>query len=399
MELIEDGSILPPAGFLAGSSRCGLKERTGDPDIAILAGEGEFSCAGVFTRNLFAAAPVVWSRSILPADSLRAVAVNSGNANACTGRQGMEDAVRMADIVASLAGCRPQQVAVASTGVIGRRLPMSKVQSGLEEAFFSLSADPDAAKEAEKAIMTTDTRPKSCAVRVDCEGGPVLLGGMAKGAGMIAPDMATMLAFITTDIAAESAGLREILARCADDTFNMVTVDGDTSTNDSVFLAASGRSGAECGDPETKKRFTEGLHLLMEDLAIQIAADGEGATKLVEVRVEEARNRSDAVRAARAIADSLLVKCAINGEDPNWGRIVCAAGRSGAKIIPENTELLLGKTTVMLRGLPTGNDARAELKSDRVLIEMRLGAGQASARAWTCDISKQYVEINAEYHT
>ncbi len=398
MECIKDGSVLTPPGFRAGSSSCGLKETAGEPDIALLMGEEELSAAGVFTRNLFAAPPVAWSRSILPSDSLRAIAVCSGNANACTGAQGSRDAAQMAKTVASLAGCRPEQVGVASTGIIGRPLPMTRVEQGLREAFATLSAAGLSARNAEKAIMTTDTRPKSCAVRFECGGVPVSIGAMAKGSGMIAPDMATMLAFVTTDMPAGAHELHDLLKRCVEETFNMITVDGDASTNDSVFLVSSGRAAVRT-NAGAKRKFADALFHLMRDLSMQIAADGEGATKLIVVRASGARNRREAVKVAKSIANSLLVKCAVHGEDPNWGRIVCAAGRSGAKFDPGDAGLLLGDVRVLSNGIPTGENACEELKKDEVRIEINLGAGRAAASVWTCDLSKKYVEINADYHT
>ncbi len=399
MEFIENGSILTPRGFSAGSAACGLKNGPETPDIALIVGEDKLSAAGVFTKNLFAAPPVLWCRAILPTDSLRAIAVNSGNANACNGQRGIKDTERMADIVAGLAGCRPVQVALASTGIIGRPLPLCKVEAGLRESYVSLSTDIRAARLAEKAIMTTDTRQKACAVSIRHGDVEAFIGGMAKGSGMIAPDMATMLAFITTDMSADAATLNDILSSCTKNTFNNINVDGDTSTNDSVFLAASGDSGLSLDNAAVRDRFCEALFALMRNLAIQIVSDGEGATKQIEIRACGCASQPDARLVAGSIANSLLVKCAINGEDPNWGRIICAAGYSGAGFAPDRVSLRLGDTLVVEDGCPTGKDASREMKSRMVKIEIDLGAGDEEATFWTCDISKRYVDINAEYTT
>jgi len=395
MEFIEGGSVLTPNGFRVGSSSCGLKRSEGADDIAILTGDSELSGAGVFTRNAFAAAPVLWCRSVLPTDSLRAIVVNSGNANACTGAQGMENAGRMAKIAAELSGCKAEQVAVASTGIIGRPLPMDRVTEGIKEAYATLASENTAARKAEKAILTTDTRPKSCAARLECTGGSVSIGAMAKGSGMIAPDMATMLAFITTDISAGARALKDILSYCAGETFNRISVDGDTSTNDSVFLAASGKSGISLEDPGVRDKFIDAIYRITRELAMQIVADGEGATRVIRVHACGCGNKAEAVKVARAISNSSLVKCAAYGADPNWGRIVCAAGYSGAKFDPEDVDLFLGKVRVVQKGLPTGYDASEEMQKERIEIKICLGAGDGQATFWTCDMSERYVQINA----
>ena len=400
MEEIQGGSIISPAGFRVGSSRCGIRQAEGKPDVALLVADAPASAAGVFTTNRFAAAPVEWCCDILPGEGLRAVVINAGNANACTGEQGREDVRATARRVAGLVNCDERQVVVCSTGVIGRPLPMHKLLQGVSDAFEALSPEPEAARSAERAIMTTDTVPKACAVRSWADGKTFHVGGMAKGAGMISPNLATMLVILTTDAGVPARLLQRLLKDCADSTFNAITVDGDTSTNDSVVALASGASGLAV-EPGTdaERPFCEALHYVMHDLALKIVRDGEGATKLVEVRVSGAASREDAQAAARAIADSLLVKCAIHGGDPNWGRIVCAAGYSGARFDPARASLAIGQVQVFAGGTPTGADASGELSREEVRLHLDLGSGQKSATVWTCDLSEEYVQINAEYHT
>jgi glutamate N-acetyltransferase/amino-acid N-acetyltransferase len=400
MATIEGGGILTAAGFRAGSARCGIKAAEGCPDVALIVCDGPAAGAGVFTTNAFAAAPVKWDRNLLPAEDLRAILVNSGNANACTGRAGERDAARSAGLAAGLVGCRPEQVCVASTGIIGHPLPMEKLEAGIRAAHAVLAAGPDAARAAELAIMTTDTRPKACAVRTTVNGVPVHVGGMAKGSGMIAPRMATMLAFVTTDAAVAPEVLHPMVREAADRTFNRISVDGDSSTNDSVIVLAGGRSGAEVPrSGPAAAAFREALQAVMRELAVMIVRDGEGATKLVLVEVTGAADEQDAERVARAVAESQLVKCAVCGGDPNWGRIVCAAGYSGAKVDPERTSVSIGRVPLFAEGKPTGRDAGAEMAAEEVHIRVRLGDGPGCARVWTCDLTEQYVRINAHYST
>jgi len=400
MEIMEGGSILAPKGFRAGSAACGIKTAAGAPDVALLVSDNPASAAGVFTLNRFAAAPVEWCRSILPSDTLRAVVINSGNANACTGEQGRADVSATASLAAELIGCEPQQVAVASTGIIGRPLPMKKLLEGVRAASAALSAGDESARGAERAIMTTDTRPKACAVQGEIRGVPFRVGGMAKGAGMIAPKLATMLAFLTTDACVSSAVLQRSLRRAARQSFNRITVDGDSSTNDTALVLASGAGGAVVPERGAGRRaFDEALLHVAGELARAIVRDGEGATRLIEVRVTGAASTRQAERCARAVAESQLVKCAIHGGDPNWGRIVCAAGYSGAELDPQRVALDLGTVRVFDRGLPTGCDAAAQVAGPNVSIRLDLGVGSAEATIWTCDLSKDYVDVNALYHT
>jgi glutamate N-acetyltransferase/amino-acid N-acetyltransferase len=400
MEKIPGGSILSAQGFRAGWARCGIKTAEGKPDVALVVCDGPAAAGGVFTRNKFAAAPVLWDRSILPSDEARAIVVNAGNANACTGERGLRDVRETAALVGELVGCAPEQVIVCSTGIIGRPLPMERLKEGVRGAYRALSSNEEAARGAELAIMTTDTRPKACAIESEMGGRPFRIGGMAKGSGMIAPNMATMLAFITTDAHLPAGRLQEAVSAAADLTFNRITVDGDSSTNDTVIVLASGASGAVV--PEVgpdRKVFEDALVEVMGDLARQIVRDGEGATKLIEVTVHGARTAQAAHTVARAIAESQLVKCAIHGGDPNWGRILCAAGYCGVDLEPDKVTLKIGDVTVFEHGLPTGADAAAQVSGPDVYITLDLGWGRSSATVWTCDLSKLYVDINAEYHT
>jgi glutamate N-acetyltransferase/amino-acid N-acetyltransferase len=399
MKAIEAGSILSPKGFRAGYARCGIKTAEGQPDVALIVSDVPASAAGVFTTNKFAAASVEWNRGILPAADLRAVVVNSGNANACTGDRGSKDTRTTAALVAQLLSCKPAQVAVASTGIIGHPLPMDRLSQGVRDAFAALSCEQAAARGAERAIMTTDTRPKACAVRAGPGGKQFSIGGMAKGSGMIAPNMATLLAFLTTDAQVAPGLLPRILKRAADRTFNRITVDGDSSTNDTVLLLANGASGAKVRPGSAARAFEDALIYVMGDLSKQIVRDGEGATKLIEVTVTGARSEAQAATAARAIANSLLVKCAIHGGDPNWGRILCAAGYSGVDLKPSKVKLQIGAVSVFKNGLPTEAHAASEVAGKEVSIRLDLGVGRGKATVWTCDLSKEYVAINAHYHT
>jgi len=397
MEEIE-GGVLAAAGFRTGSSRCGIKTAEGEPDVALIVSDGPASAAGMFTTNKFAAAAVKWDRHLLPAEGIRAVVVNSGNANACTGRQGDADVQACASLVAELVGCGPEQVCVASTGIIGHPLPMAELMEGIRAAHTALSPESQAARAAERAIMTTDTQPKSTAVRSEIQGTAFHVGGMAKGAGMIAPHMATMLAFVTTDAAVPAPLLQQAVRAAVDRTFNRITVDGDSSTNDTVIVLASGASGAEVQeDGAGLREFEEALRATCQELSLRIVA--EGATKVIEVAVSGAADQRDADLAARAVAESQLVKCAAYGGDPNWGRIVCALGYSGAEVTSESCSINIGHTCVLDNGTRTGGDAARDMEGRRIAIAIDLGLGAGEARVWTCDLTDEYVRINAQYHT
>lgn len=398
------GGVTAPKGFLATGVRCGLK--TKGEDFALIFSDLPATAAGVFTRNQICAAPILVCRDHLKRGPIRAIAINAGCANACTGEQGLADARSMAALTAAPFGIPASQVLVASTGVIGKRLDMEKIRQGIQNAAPQLS--PTGSDAAARAIMTTDLAPKTSALRTRLseENTTIILGGMAKGSGMIHPNMATMLAFVTTDAAISARCLRKALQEAVNDTFNMITVDGDTSTNDSLIVLANGRAGNRPIDDLSSRgfrEFTKALTDVCRDLAIQIAKDGEGATRLVRIEVEQARSEKEARIVAKSIAGSNLVKTAIFGGDPNWGRILCAAGYAEAKVDPERANLWLGRYAVVQNGQPRRDyDARKaakEFQKKEVLIRVRLGLGEGNATAWTCDFSYDYVRINAEYHT
>jgi glutamate N-acetyltransferase/amino-acid N-acetyltransferase len=400
METIENGGVLSAAGFRAGAARAGIKSVAGEADVALIVADGPASAAGVFTTNKFAAAAVQWNRGVLPRPDARAVVVNSGNANACTGERGLADARACAKLAAELVGCRPEQVCLASTGIIGHALPMPKLTAGIRQAHAALREDEAAGRAAARAIMTTDTRPKTAAVRAEAAGAAFHVGGMAKGAGMIAPHMATLLAFVTTDAHVPPELLHNLLRGATDLTLNRVTVDGDASTNDTVLALAGGASGAKVGqDGPTRKAFAEALGAVLGSLARQIAADGEGASRMIEVCVSGANDDEEAEAAARAVAESPLVKCAVYGGDPNWGRIVCALGYSRADVRPAETSVRIGEVLVFRNGEPTGRDAKHQMTGPEVQLAIQLGSGPGRATVWTCDLTEEYVRINAEYPT
>ena len=401
--------ITSPRGFLAGAAAVGVKKLSEKPDVALLICQVEAQAAAVFTQNKVCAAPVILSRKHLAArrTKMRGVVVNSGSANACTGRQGLQDAREMASLAAKRIGCRPEQVLVASTGVIGRLLPMDKVRAGIAQAGTALAAGPQADLALARAIMTTDTRPKQAGVRLALGRRTVTVAGTTKGVGMIAPNMATTLAFLTTDAPVAAPVLDRMLRRAADATFNCLTVDGHTSTNDTLLILASGLALPDSGKP-VAERSAEGRTLagailaVCDSLARQIAADAEGGTKVIEIRVTGAASRTEARRAAATIANSPLVKTAFFGEDPNWGRIVSAAGYAGISSGPETMRLTLGDLVIFDRGRPVEADAhrlKAIMEAHDIAVRLDLGAGAAEARFLTCDLSYDYVKINAEYTT
>ena len=391
-------SITFAAGFTAGAVACGVKSDVPERlDVAVVASDRPCTVAALYTTNRVVAAPLVVTRRHLAGARPRGIVVNSGNANACTGEQGERDAEVMATAAANAIGARPEELIVASTGVIGVPLPAERIARGLTGLRLSREGASDAAR----AIMTTDTRPKTSSREVALSGGTVRIGGMAKGAGMIHPNLATMLAFVTTDAAIEESLLRGYTSEAAETSFNAVSVDGDTSTNDMLVVLANGASGTRVSGPDG----TEFLHALTEvcvELAVAIVADGEGATKLVQVTVSGARSRDDARSAARTIVASSLVKAAIHGADPNWGRILAAAGRSGAEVNDRLASVRIAGHCAFERGRPVPLDAAAvrhALEQRFVEIELELGLGADGATAWGCDLSAEYVRINAEYTT
>jgi glutamate N-acetyltransferase/amino-acid N-acetyltransferase len=396
------GGVTAPQGFRSAALHCGIKAKAGALDLTVLAADGNASAAGIFTTNLAQAAPVIVSRRHLERSRgvARAIVVNSGCANACTGAQGMTDADRMAAEVANILGCSPEHVLVASTGVIGVNLRMEKVVSGIQAALPALARGNGS--ETARAIMTTDPFPKECAVTVQTGRGTFVVGGTAKGSGMIEPNMATMLGFLTTDAAVPPAVLQRALRESARDTFNAITVDGDGSTNDSLFAMASGASGVMIDD-ESYPALLEALLAVSRDLALGIVRGGEGATKLIAINVHDARSRDEARQVARTIANSPLVKTAVHGADPNWGRIVAAAGRSGVMFDIDRATVHVGGILLFENGLPHDDNApRAGeyLKNVEVQVDVNLGTGGAAgATIWTCDLSAEYVRINGEYRT
>jgi glutamate N-acetyltransferase/amino-acid N-acetyltransferase len=401
---IVEGSLASARGFRGAAIAAGIKKAQGELDVAlVLCDAPAGTAAGMFTTNLVRAAPLLLSRQNLAESHgrCRALLVNSGNANACTGRKGMHTAQESARAAAKLLGLEPAQILLASTGVIGVPLELGLVASQLPRLVASLSVENAAA--VARAIMTTDTFPKSCVLRSEVGGKPVYLAGIAKGAGMIHPRMATLLAFLTTDALVGPRTLQNLLRAAVDVSFNRITVDGDTSTNDTVVALASGLSGVSVRPGNTSWAwFMEGLTQLCQSLAKMIARDGEGATKLVIVEVQGARKPSDAERVARAIANSPLVKTALAGSDPNWGRIICAAGYSGAFFDPNKVDIRVNDLLLCRDGVEAGFDeaeARKELDRKELTLRLDLHQGKASAHIWTCDLTHDYITINASYRT
>jgi glutamate N-acetyltransferase / amino-acid N-acetyltransferase len=398
-------------GFRAGTAACGIKAFTAGAtaipgnqkdDLCVIHSTYPCDTGGVFTTNKVKSASVVIDQLHLQRNRVQAVTINSGNANACTGAQGFRDALLMAKLSADRLDLDPDQVLVSSTGVIGRYLPMDAIKPGISAACGSLS--PDAGDAAAKAIMTTDTVPKTARVELDLGGATVRVGGMCKGSGMIHPNMATMLAYITTDAAVEKGLMSRLVRPVADLSFNQVTVDGDSSTNDSFLVLANGAAGNDPvreGSPEARQ-LESGLLQVAQDLARAIARDGEGATRLITVKVLEAASDADARQAARAVASSSLVKTAVHGGDPNWGRIVCALGYSGAELALDRLQLSVGGLVVFERGAGVDVDlgaVRRAFERPEIEITARLGLGEGRAEAWGCDLSEEYVRINADYTT
>ncbi len=395
------GGVTAPAGFVASGVAAGIKP-SGKPDMAMIACEAVVPAAAVFTTNTMAAPPVSISRTHIAHGAIRATVVNSGNANACTGAQGTADAIAMAQATANALGCDPHQVIVASTGVIGVPMPMDAVLPGVTAAAAALT--PGGGADAAAAIMTTDTFAKEVAVSFDLDGVTCTVGGMAKGSGMIKPNMATMLAYVTTDAPLTSAACDAALRAAVGRTFNRITIDGDTSTNDMCLLMASGAASGPAIEPGTPEfeRVLFYIHHVCAELARMIVRDGEGATKFIEVTVRGAATESDAEAAAFSIADSPLFKTAIFGGDANWGRVAMAVGKSGAKVDPDALEVVFAGITTCLNGTAVAFDedaAAAALKLPNVEVVADLHVGAASATVWTCDLTYEYVRINGEYRS
>ncbi|HHW11766.1 MAG TPA: bifunctional glutamate N-acetyltransferase/amino-acid acetyltransferase ArgJ [Firmicutes bacterium] len=393
------GGVTAPQGFLASGLACGLK-KSGKPDLALVYSDPVATGAAVFTTNKVKAAPVLVSREHLSQQNKRAVIINSANANACVGPRGMADTLTIARALADLLQTTPDELFLASTGVIGVPLPVPPILAALSTLKENLSAG--GGTDAARAIMTTDTFPKEYAVAYQHDGREIRIGGMAKGSGMIQPNMATMLAVLTTDAPVPQAVLQQTLRAVVDRTFNRITVDGDTSTNDSVFLLANGAAG---GPPVTGgpalAAFTAALEEVCRHLAWMIVQDGEGATKFITVRVTGARTEQEAETAARAVANSPLVKTAFYGEDANWGRILAAVGYSGIDFAPEKTRIRLGELLVYDGAGLAFDEAAAKriLQEKAITTEINLNQGEAAATIWTCDLSQEYVRINGSYRS
>ncbi|MGE5333718.1 MAG: bifunctional glutamate N-acetyltransferase/amino-acid acetyltransferase ArgJ [Nitrososphaerota archaeon] len=395
-----DGGVTAARGFRAGNTACGIKSDAGLPDLAMLVADAPCAAAGTFTTSKTASHTVLLDRERLATSGghAQAVVVNSGNANTSNGEQGMLDARRMTELTAQKLGIDPGLVLVSSTGIIGRRLPMEKVEKGIAQ----IEVHPDGGPDFAQGIITTDTRTKTIAVEFTVDGKTARLGGSTKGAGMIYPNMATMLCYITTDAAVEPAFLQAQLRAAVDDSFNMVCVDGDMSTNDTVLLLASGVAGnapLNASSPDAAL-FESALRHVTRYLAREIARDGEGATRFQTVTVRNAPTRDDARKAARAITNSPIWQCAIAGSDPNWGRVIAALGKSGANLEHDKLDISLGGILVLSKGVAAdyGQEAAKQVMSAaEVAVDVDLHLGDATAMAWGCDLTHGYIEENAEY--
>ena len=387
-------------GFKASSLACGLKKNN-SPDIALIYSDKAAVCAGVFTTNQVKAAPVLLSMQNIKNGRARAIIVNAGNANACTGEQGMDNAHKTVMMTAENLGISPDEVLVASTGVIGAQLDIKKIEKAVPELVQNLNVS--GLKGAAQSIMTTDSFVKISSFNGIVKDVPYNIIGMAKGAGMIMPDMATMLCFIFTDINIELHELKKALADSLERTFNRITVDGDTSTNDTVFILANGEAGNEMPDKYSLAGFRKGLEKVMAELATMIVKDGEGATKVIYVSVKGAASSGDALNAARTIANSSLVKTAFYGQDPNWGRIMATLGRSGIKMKEDMIDIWIDDVKIVENGLGLGREieknAAERMKNPEFSLTVELGQGEFSDRITTCDLTHEYVSINADYRT
>jgi glutamate N-acetyltransferase/amino-acid N-acetyltransferase len=400
---MQNNTITSPKGFLVTGVRCGIK-KSGKADLGLIVCPTGAKAAALFTTNKIVSAAVQVCKEHMKSPSISAVVVNSGNANCCTGQVGIKNAIKMCAETAKQTEVDPHSVLVASTGIIGEQLPIKKVTAGIPKAVKRLSDSASAGLAFTKAIMTTDTKPKQAVRRLEISGRKVTIAGAIKGAGMIAPNMATTLCFITTDVAIRKPLLAKALKSAVGNSLNKLTVDGHQSTNDTAIILASGLAGnrpivSQC--PRYKK-FAGALAGLCDDLAKQMALDAEGATRMFKVVVKGAATKADAAKAARAVADYPLVKCAVRGADPNWGRIICAVGSAGVKLNPNKLSCKLGDITVFKNGAPKKFDVK---KASRVIskkehtITVDLGAGVCSDFCYGCDLSKEYVAINADYHT
>jgi glutamate N-acetyltransferase/amino-acid N-acetyltransferase len=399
-----DGSVTSPKGFFAAGVSCGLK-KNGNPDLAVLTSSTIADACGVFTKNIVKGHSLIRTMRVIRSGRVKAVVVNSGNANACVGTQGDLDADSMAEELAARLGCSTEEVLTGSTGVIGQLMPMDKVRQGIRDAVRLLDCTPEAGHQAELAIMTTDTVAKEFTVRFPVGNKNVTISGMAKGSGMIHPDMATMISLLTTDCAIKAPLLQKALSSVADRTFNRVSVDGDTSVCDMVVLLANGQAGNPVLSSEEApeyRLFLEALEVGCRKLARAIAQDGEGATKLIELQVIHAASKKDALRILQAVAKSPLVKTAFFGEDANWGRILTAAGYSGAAFNPARCQIFIDDLQVCADGTALPFDetrAKAILAQKEIRVTLDLCAGDVEDRLWTCDFSYDYIKINGSYRS
>lgn len=397
---IDGGSATSPKGYGAGAVYAGIKTPgPGKLDVGILASDRPASVAAMFTRSTVKGAAVIVSRSHARNGSARGVVVNAGISNVATGAQGIADAEEMCALAAAKIGARPREMLVGSTGVIGKPLPIDKIRDGIAR----IEVRPDGGPSFSRAIITTDTHAKTMAVRFRAGGREYTMGAVAKGSGMIHPDMATMFCFLTTDAAVDAAFLRDAQRRAVADSLNMISVDNDTSTSDTTAIFANGAAGGPIigADHAAAKAFEAALRYVYVRMARMLARDGEGAEKLIEVRIEGAATEREARAAARTVSASPLVKTAVHGNDPNWGRLMMAVGRSYARIDLDRARAWLGEIAVYNRGIVAFDEGAASeyLRSEEVLLRVDLGAGRASATAWGCDMTPEYVHINSDYTT
>ena len=410
MKIIKDGTITNVKGIKAAGISAQLK-KSGKKDLALIYSEKKAVSAAVFTKNLVKAAPIILNMENIKNGNTQAIIVNSGNANSCTGETGLENAKKMTEFAANKLGLKKEEILVQSTGIIGVQLDMEKIETGISKICKEISKD--GGNDAAAAIMTTDTFTKQICAEIEIDGKTVTVAGMAKGSGMIHPNMATMLAFTVTDVNIEKSLLQKIFSEITDSTFNMISVDGDTSTNDMACVIANGASENKKivdENSEGYNKFKEALYFVNQELAKLIAKDGEGATKLIEVTVTGAKSKKDAQKVAKSVITSSLFKAAVFGEDPNWGRILCAVGYSEAELIVDKINIFLGNDINALQkgvqvakngmGIEFDNEKAVKiLKNEKVEILIELNDGEFSSTAWGCDLSYDYVKINAEYHT
>lgn len=404
-----DGGVTAPKGFLAAGLRAGIKLGKTNKDMAMIYSERPAVIAGTFTRNVVKAAPVLWGKKIVEEqETIRAAVINTGIANACTGTKGYENVEREATLVSKLLNIKKEEVIVGSTGVIGQQLPMEVVEEGIKQLVPQIKHDRQSSKDAAQAILTTDTKPKEIAVIIKISGKEVTIGGICKGSGMIHPNMGTMLGFIATDASIHKDLLLQMQREIVEETFNMISVDGDTSTNDSVFVMANGMAGNETISEKNAdyEVFKEGLTYVNRELAKKIAGDGEGCTKLFEVHVAGADTKENAKILSKSVVTSSLTKAAIYGKDANWGRILCALGYSGVSFDPQKVDITFqsaaGSIDIVKDGIATDyseDEATKILSEEEVTADIHMHSGNEEATAWGCDLTHEYVSINADYRS